>query len=206
MGPQLCSCGNATKGLRIQERGVQLQWGAATLQLRKHAPLLLPLRHGFAASMGPQLCSCGNAHHMYASRVRGFGFNGAATLQLRKLSGRTRKKVARRRFNGAATLQLRKRRAKRDEGAREQSFNGAATLQLRKPAYAARYRLHSLGFNGAATLQLRKQGNQREYAECLAALQWGRNFAVAETNVRNKTLFFICSASMGPQLCSCGNA
>ena len=61
-------------------------------------------------------------------------------------------------------------------------------------------------FNGAATLSLRKQkiligqGYER-----LAALQWGRNFIVAETRRRSDIAGSIGLASMGPQLYRCGN-
>ena len=64
MGPQLCSCGNPTRS-------------AASRAASK------------AASMGPQLCSCGNWRRggVYSRTCR--GFNGAATLQLRKRSSST---------------------------------------------------------------------------------------------------------------------
>ena len=39
----------------------------------------------FFASMGPQLCSCGNTRSSASQSGRVSRFNGAATLQLRKL-------------------------------------------------------------------------------------------------------------------------
>ena len=60
-------------------------------------------------------------------------------------------------------------------------FNGAATLQLRKPSHATIATRAYRGFNGAATLQLRKQGGQVVGYGRFSLLQWGRNFAVAET-------------------------
>ena len=108
MGPQLCSCGN---------------------DAAQDEPLVEQ-----TASMGPQLCSCGNRKNGTWSRSGWPSFNGAATLQLRKLVSAGGTAPDLRRFNGAATLQLRKLvgGAARQEYGR-QSFNGAATLQLRKP-------------------------------------------------------------------------
>ena len=110
-------------------------------------------------------------------------------------------------FNGAATLQLRKHGTLltapynatsasmgpqlcscgnglywRSDPRTSARFNGAATLQLRKPGHeAVRLRSRWLGFNGAATLQLRKHQPLVTYDPARLALQWGRNFAVAET-------------------------
>ena len=63
----------------------------------------------------------------------------------------------------------------------KQSFNGAATLQLRKHHNERQTDVLLKGFNGAATLQLRKPGAWRKKGRKKIALQWGRNFAVAET-------------------------
>ena len=43
------------------------------------------------------------------------------------------------------------------------------------------------------------------WAIMFATLQWGRNFAVAETDTYLKLASTLKIASMGPQLCSCGN-
>ena len=86
------------------------------------------------ASMGPQLYRCGNCPK---SRWTSWTSRG---------------------FNGAATLSLRKRTVRRGVHLEGRGFNGAATLSLRKPAmvaYAARVKEC---FNGAATLSLRKRG------------------------------------------------
>ena len=60
-------------------------------------------------------------------------------------------------------------------------------------------------FNGAATLQLRKHGSQSGTGSERVSLQWGRNFAVAETILFGAASVPVPAASMGPQLCSCGN-
>ena len=83
--------------------------------------------------MGPQLCSCGNRVVGQDGHHPSGGFNGAATLQLRK---------------------------------RDSPYPGR-----REPEC----------FNGAATLQLRKQEAGVIVTSYTEQLQWGRNFAVAET-------------------------
>ena len=135
-------------------------------------------------------------------------FNGAATLSLRKLLPVRGPSMQSRRFNGAATLSLRKpgsrRAAKRDITALQWGrnfivaetgswpacpggcwprFNGAATLSLRKLLPVRGPSMQSRRFNGAATLSLRKPGSRRAAKRDITALQWGRNFIVAETRI-----------------------
>ena len=180
MGPQLCSCGNACGS------------GSAT-------------RPGMA-SMGPQLCSCGNK--VLGGRMvrRRDGFNGAATLQLRKPAIASYIEYKYPCFNGAATLQLRKRVIEQHGLFHLMGcFNGAATLQLRKrvtprATTTARMPLQwGRNFAVAETLV-----NTNELGK-LVELQWGRNFAVAETSGHGSHVLRAWRASMGPQLCSCGN-
>ena len=109
--------------------------------------------------MGPQLCSCGNLASRPRPASRPRCFNGAATLQLRKLG----------RDLAVQTLNLAR-------------FNGAATLQLRKQApcrlYCMAERAASMG------PQLCSCGNTVTVSlagDAPYSLQWGRNFAVAET-------------------------
>ena len=111
-----------------------------------------------AASMGPQLCSCGNRTCRRWWRGSPGGFNGAATLQLRK-HDRPHTFLA-----GCELLQW------------GRNFAVAETVRLDLPLERSLY-----------------------------GLQWGRNFAVAETPPPPRDLPQLESASMGPQLCSCGN-
>ena len=134
-------------------------------------------------------------------------FNGAATLQLRKPGSRRSRSCARRCFNGAATLQLRKQVlrgrwwflvAMLQWG---RNFAVAETMKALKSS-----QLTKASFNGAATLQLRKLFSAEFKHLNHAQLQWGRNFAVAETRSKSMLLSLATRrASMGPQLCSCGN-
>ena len=157
--------------------------------------------------MGPQLCSCGNLL-LLADRVYDFrSFNGAATLQLRKRDLHHHQESSEDRASMGPqlcscgnlnsriqemltedVLQWGRNFAVAETGlpagypnTRCRSFNGAATLQLRKrrPLNAAAATLGS--FNGAATLQLRKPAGDQPLLDYAPA------------------------ASMGPQLCSCGN-
>ena len=204
MGPQLCSCGNAPEPGHVPCRH-QLQWGrnfavAETIHNKDVLRMCYMLQWGrnFAvaetsalvpapllesvASMGPQLCSCGNYVHTRGRSAVAACFNGAATLQLRKRDGKT--------IPLRETVSLQWGR----------NFAVAETV----------YRIDYTGeapprFNGAATLQLRKLLEVHSTRSHMASLQWGRNFAVAETRIPEQTHQQIMSASMGPQLCSCGN-
>ena len=60
-------------------------------------------------------------------------------------------------------------------------------------------------FNGAATLSLRKLGRMNCVDCGKEALQWGRNFIVAETSQVRALGHGDSGASMGPQLYRCGN-
>ena len=183
--------------------------------------------------MGPQLYRCGNFLFAAAYCIQDIGFNGAATLSLRKLYPSHCKAAIRiglqwgrnfivaetaqappplarpgPGFNGAATLSLRKRSPVASGGATaSQCFNGAATLSLRKRWSGSPCICRGLrGFNGAATLSLRKLFRDGYLFILDKELQWGRNFIVAETG---RILFGRvcgkCFASMGPQLYRCGN-
>ena len=181
-------------------------------------------------------------------------FNGAATLQLRKLHDSFNRLVALERFNGAATLQLRKpvtlttwngQRMLLQWGPQlcscGNSVSGAgfripyselqwgrnfavaetdAGIPVRRPGQELQWgrnfavaetsgRYTQCGqthrFNGAATLQLRKRMQRVPMETSSSMLQWGRNFAVAETGRRADGRPVHLGASMGPQLCSCGN-
>ena len=86
MGPQLYRCGNYLEMPDLQQRVDPLQWG------RNFIVAETPLEAGprsiraLAASMGPQLYRCGNIASGGASAEKAQGFNGAATLSLRKRS------------------------------------------------------------------------------------------------------------------------
>ena len=102
-------------------------------------------------------------------------------------------------------MQLRKRRTRRPRRRRPSRFNGAATLQLRKPSSVGQL----AGFGGVlqwgrnfAVAETHSRGVRRRMP---SSLQWGRNFAVAETAPPRQVAPPRQAASMGPQLCSCGN-
>ena len=109
-------------------------------------------------------------------------------------------------FNGAATLQLRKPDCRRGERGERQSASMGPQLCSCGNSGAVNACVNVRNsFNGAATLQLRKLVNgARKRIHC-GLLQWGRNFAVAETRRSRERLDAGQLASMGPQLCSCGN-
>ena len=134
------------------------------------------------------------------------GFNGAATLSLRKRTWAWRSRRSGRGFNGATTLSLRKLLYQVQRDSRDLCFNGAATLSLRKHTVRSissvsriiasmgpqLYRCgnvdmigiffqHQPCFNGAATLSLRKHVHVGKHPHFRRGLQWGRNFIVAET-------------------------
>ena len=179
MGPQLYRCGNAMRGRGSHASRCSFN-GAATLSLRKFVIAVLPYHRdqasmgpqlyrcgnlriwgraimGDHASMGPQLYRCGNFAVISSRLSHRLGFNGAATLSLRKSTGQRTLRRRNRCFNGAATLSLRKssslvvgissfillqwgrnfivaeiRRASWRPCSALSCFNGAATLSLRK--------------------------------------------------------------------------
>ena len=156
--------------------------------------------------MGPQLCSCGNAVSTGAAGAAGACFNGAATLQLRKLSG----------------PEFAKQRAFALQWGR--NFAVAETYQT-AVSHAA-ILLASMGpqlcscgntwprYGSHTTYTKLQWGRNFAVAETLhgltrytyaRVLQWGRNFAVAETRRPGRSIPHTMLASMGPQLCSCGN-
>ena len=156
--------------------------------------------------MGPQLCSCGNWSRLLRCYRLVRRFNGAATLQLRKLQDQAASDVLLmmlqwgRNFAVAETwvdVLGRRRTCPASMGPQLCSCGNSTP-----PVHATRGRPR---FNGAATLQLRKHGAGRIVAVPVGRLQWGRNFAVAETRRRNRRDGRHRHASMGPQLCSCGN-
>ena len=156
MGPQLCSCGN-----------VRL----------KSIPSAIHI-----ASMGPQLCSCGNRHHQPEQPVRDGASMGPQLCSCGNHTDHERRWAAAVGFNGAATLQLRKRGFFSRAGFLRHRFNGAATLQLRKLDHPAGHVIDPLVASMGP--QLCSCGNKNPYSGCQepsSMLQWGRNFAVAET-------------------------
>ena len=204
MGPQLCSCGNRVKERQPEYSVCRLQWGrnfavAETYWLlgEDQAAVLASMgpqlcscgnrrgQHfvcgGGGASMGPQLCSCGNAFV-----GPGFCYVGEASMGPQLCSC------------GNGTADWRTLPSTR-------CFNGAATLQLRKQRLAMTLKVLCTCFNGAATLQLRKLLVGKMDGIRPFLLQWGRNFAVAETEPDTPRSNANAPASMGPQLCSCGN-
>ena len=204
MGPQLCSCGNSSSSRTSTRTERWLQWGrnfavAETLITARHYDMLTP------ASMGPQLCSCGNLADTTEGRTARLASMGPQLCSCGNLE-REGIKLTDERFNGAATLQLRKRVSRRP------AFRRPGLLQWGRNFAVAETRiihrvdqLLSERFNGAATLQLRKHDARIDRCYDYGGLQWGRNFAVAETWYLMAYAYTMIPASMGPQLCSCGN-
>ena len=108
--------------------------------------------------MGPQLYRCGNCLLSCSISARCAGFNGAATLSLRKLP------VELLHLSAMRWLQW------------GRNFIVAETSPGLSPAGGV-----MTGFNGAATLSLRKLLSCRQASARKFLLQWGRNFIVAET-------------------------
>ena len=157
--------------------------------------------------MGPQLCSCGNAPAQTCCIMSYSSFNGAATLQLRKLLVGCDSDSAYDRFNGAATLQLRKPLPKGGTSIKWTALQWGRNFAVAETGDSPT----QAGIALAASMgpQLCSCGNREKlitrkvpYRE----LQWGRNFAVAETGADPPTSDRPSLASMGPQLCSCGNS
>ena len=156
--------------------------------------------------MGPQLYRCGNANRCLRTCRRSPGFNGAATLSLRKREAGE--------GNPAWPFVL-------------QWGRNFIVAEIGWPRHTAARSPTS--FNGAATLSLRKCENDTIDTDSITLLQWGRNFIVAEMYYnavhgamawalqwgRNFIVAEIqdgripgvphSQASMGPQLYRCGN-
>ena len=137
----------ASMGPRLFSRGNGIEHGLCNSSTR------------IRASMGPRLFSRGNiscTRGRYRPRDR---LHGAA-LKPRKCAGPLGSKPGSvsGRFNGAATLQPRKLGMGRVDLPGACRFNGAATLQPRKSGRRPASNLRHLRsrFNGAATLQPRK--------------------------------------------------
>ncbi len=108
-------------------------------------------------------------------------------------------------FNGAATLSLRRRWSWTDSAPQRISFNGAATLSLRR---------HGCSCEGCSASRALQWGRNFIVAETAPyttrfllrfLLQWGRNFIVAETLICWNRRSRRGQASMGPQLYRCGD-
>ena len=180
MGPQLCSCGNAYPRSRSRMPYSRLQWG-----------------RNFAVA---------ETRHAWSSAGERPRFNGAATLQLRKHDLELPFRFRRPASMGPQLCSCGNRTRQRQVRTRQGCFNGAATLQLRK--HPSLHTLHDTCQNGlqwgrnfAVAETLVRRGMLRVTPQ----LQWGRNFAVAETHSRQGGIAYDRRASMGPQLCSCGN-
>ena len=157
--------------------------------------------------MGPQLCSCGNNARPTPNSRSISGFNGAATLQLRKHISAIAQAA------GLDPLQWGRNFAVAETAAEPEPAGPAAEPASMGPqlcscgnlAYASRRDHQQLASMGP---QLCSCGNRRQSTlqlVCSCVLQWGRNFAVAETEAELRIRREGYVASMGPQLCSCGN-
>ena len=113
--------------------------------------------------MEPQLYRCGNESWPSAREGTVSGFNGAATLSLRKFGARSRAGGPHDPgFNGAATLSLRKSAVHRSrrtaEGVWLQWSRNFIVAEIRTGSRVPAKRGSIPCFNGAATLSLRKLG------------------------------------------------
>ena len=159
-----CFNGAATLSLRKHELGGRhgfplpgLQWGrnfiVAETALRGRR-----FRVGAHASMGPQLYRCGNILPSCSTAWASIGLQWGRNFIVAETSTRA--------LSSANPIPC---------------FNGAATLSLRKLCHHRIIRIHIYRFNGAATLSLRKLYLIHFVGPRQSALQWGRNFIVAET-------------------------
>ena len=133
--------------------------------------------------MGPQLYRCGNGRTGHKRHETVSGFNGAATLSLRKSHADSQPvRLTAARFNGAATLSLRK-------------CPNMADRPKAKP-----WLQWGRNFIVAEISQRATMSKVRS-----VKLQWGRNFIVAEMITAYLAGNQKQDASMGPQLYRCGN-
>ena len=83
MGPRLYRCGNVEDGFSNVHRMRLLQWGRDFIVAETNGIGRLGI-HPLSASMGPRLYRCGNEQIEEYTPPPNPGFNGAATLSLRK--------------------------------------------------------------------------------------------------------------------------
>ena len=134
--------------------------GAATLQLRKQYVRYGSPCNSKLASMGPQLCSCGNLGAPGAQHVPAEASMGPQLCSC----------------GNHGIIPPNTHRVKASMGPQLCSCGNTEPAEPAEPAEPS--------FNGAATLQLRKPPKAPDYRGPKAVLQWGRNFAVAETGSR----------------------
>ena len=178
MGPQLYRCGN-------------------------NEPLVGPLVHGYA-SMGPQLYRCGNVRLVDPVHQHG-GLQWGRNFIVAETSDSSIRYTSTAGFNGAATLSLRKLMVGFGQADRKGRFNGAATLSLRKPGkrLAATKTQTVLQWGRNFIVAETRDALYKSFP--IWMLQWGRNFIVAETDRLLAVVACGAVASMGPQLYRCGN-
>ena len=234
MGPQLYRCGNMERGAGADERA-QASMGPQLYRCGND-DAGAGIFGGDPASMGPQLYRCGNVGTLAAAEVDARASMGPQlyrcgnvlplySIQLSRMlasmgpqlyrcgNGRRRCKVtvtALPCFNGAATLSLRKRPYQPYATANIYQLQWGRNFIVAETDRPERRRTvetnDDTGFNGAATLSLRKLSPLQQAVRPVSALQWGRNFIVAETLIlRIVPTRFWQLASMGPQLYRCGN-
>ena len=107
VGPQLYRCGNYHVARQALEEITAASMGPQLYRCGNYRGRRNHNKHT-DASMGPQLYRCGNTRPTKHRRRTYSGFNGAATLSLRKFGYRAEKEYLSEGFNGAATLSLRK--------------------------------------------------------------------------------------------------
>ena len=111
----------------------------------------------------------------------------------------------RRGFNGAATLSLRKPVIAVGRDVEFGRFNGAATLSLRKHSGRNRGITSIFMLQWGRNFIVAETSRPSSMSCSVVSLQWGRNFIVAETAAVVDADGVGTEASMGPQLYRCGN-
>ena len=157
------------------------------------------------ASMEPQLFSCGlnvKPQSMFLGRNR---FNGAATFQLRIVPAAENRNIPKIASMEPQLFSCGLLLPSNSTLPASKGFNGAATFQLRIVDHILNNQnTDEYRFNGAATFQLRIVAQARIDSFELEQLQWSRNFSVADWSWCFVRSMSDISASMEPQLFSCG--
>ena len=175
--------------------------------MRKHDSGSRAFHYGASASMGPQLYRCGNNHIPAEPADALRGFNGAATLSLRKPTSRRHLQIPQ--CSASMGPQLYRCGNRCIAITCQQRVNW---LQWGRNFIVAE--TITAMYNRVHLKVLLQWGRNFIVAETTTrpvisttnnTLQWGRNFIVAETCAARAPARTCHLASMGPQLYRCGN-
>ena len=181
--PQLCSCGNRER--LIDTTTTPGFNGAATLQLRKPVPVPQVLADVVAASMGPQLCSCGNTQSRYELCEVYLASMGPQLCSCGNTQSRYELCEVYLASMGPQLCSCGNTQSRYELCEVYLASMGPQLCSCGNPSPFISPATHAACFNGAATLQLRKQADSSVIVDLPQELQWGRNFAVAETRSRS---------------------